>query len=92
MHDQYGNLAPDDLVALDVPISTFTVRELKAIDRLDWYQSKRGSLDSPILVSRAALRAALDWAPLSLRRVRSNVVRIDRVLHRYSDADGFYHA
>ena len=92
MFDQYGNPVPRDLVALDMPITDFTVAEVEAIDALDWYEIERTFPNGPMFVSQAALEEAIGRKLEDLRHTRAAVFYVTRPLHRYGDADGFYHA
>ena len=90
MFDFFGNLNPDGLVALDMPITDFTDDESAAIIRLKWYGEERRDRKGPMYVSQAALRAALGRDLPGLRGTTAKVVYVAAPLHRYSFADGFY--
>lgn len=101
MKDQYGQVAPADLVVVDFEPADLTENELRAFDGLDWYQPDRWrhqGYQAMVLVSQAALAGCCNHghtgiapADTGLGTLRG-VDKIDHCLHRWSVEDGFYHA
>lgn len=99
MLDQYESPVPDDLVALDMNPADLMEEDLKAVDGLDWYQPDRDEHPDGshlILVSQAKLSEigteGSDLADCGMDEPLRAVEKIDAVLHRWSEQDGFYHA
>jgi hypothetical protein len=91
MKDQYGRKVPDDLVVLEG--GEFTPDdEFEILDQARWYEVE-GRQDV-ILVSSAEINGLSETNPLDvgIDLSKSKVMRIDDVLKRYDETDGFYHA
>ena len=95
--DQYGDKIPNDLVFLlsDV-VADISREKFDQILLMPWYTFER-NLIPQIFVSSQALReiaGAFDFVSIqdAYNVVARNIVKIDTVLHRYNDRDGFYWA
>lgn len=88
MLDNYGEIVPDDLVALTCGIDRFADEELKVICNARWYEvwHKWGT---DLAVSFAEVDGLID-EPLGDTPIE--VLRINEVLKRWSIEDGFYSA
>ena len=89
--DQYGEPIPNDLVVLsgENP-KDFIADGLKAVDKADWYEA-----NGIILVpwhQTEIFETAPEDAGLDLDDPTVEILKIDAVLHRYNEVDGFYHA
>ena len=90
MIDQYGNVAPNDLVLL--PVGQYLTEEAwDVVISMPWYEILGGIL----LMSAKDLPSGVegdDPADAGIT-MRGGYVRVVQpVLHRYTEADGFYHA
>ena len=91
MNDQYGNKVPDDLVL--VYDMDFTPDEITLIDSADWYVVNLFHNESLLCVSAKAVDYLFDGSPVEEFNSKiKSVDYVDRILHRYSEEDGFYHA
>jgi len=88
MLDQYGDKVPDDLVSLSCGPDGFDVDELEIIDKARWYEVTH-AWGVDLAVSFIEVEGLID-EPLGDTPI--DVQYIDRILHRYNDEDGFYHA
>ena len=93
--DQYGNAIPGDLTLLDINIKYLSPVELKNIDNLEWYAFK-GNKTNHVFVSQSKLEEVLDelvdYYSSADVRPKMPLVKIDSVLHRWTEEDGFYWA
>ena len=95
MKDQFDNLVPNDLVVLEnEALEYLETNEVEAIDQLDWYQVSNHPY---ILVSFQAIEKVVELPffvsePNELGLELKEVEYINPNLHRYSLADGWYHA
>jgi len=88
MKDQYGNDVPDDLVSLSCGPDRFDVDKLAIIDDARWYEVAY-AWGQDLAVSYTEVNGLID-EPLEDTPI--SVQLIGRVLHRYNNEDGFYHA
>lgn len=98
MKDQYNNEIPKDLCLLTwelVPNELLGKNHtLKQIDFLDWYCFE-GNKTGHIFVEQKELERILGGpidGTLPEDCAEYNLVKIDSVLHRWTEEDGFYHA
>jgi len=94
--DQYGGNLPQDLTLLDVPITELTETEINGINNLDWYCFE-GNKTNHIFVSCSKLEKVLgglidEISPDDWDNENIELNKIDSVLHRWSEQDGFYWA
>ena len=100
MLDQYNNPIPNDLVLLnDVQVCALTVKECKAVNKLNWYcfegnrnkyifiSFELSTLQNPDLAS-----AFCDASSPDDINTLGRLVLIDSVLHRYNVEDDWYWA
>jgi len=88
MKDQYGNDVPKDLVNLSCGPDRFDADELAIIDDACWYEVTH-AWGQDLAVSYTEVEGLID-EPLGDTPI--SVQLIGRVLHRYNNEDGFYHA
>lgn len=105
-YDQYGSKIPEDLVLLwhDLLDNILKSKEdfkLRNIDRLDWYKAVQYG---GIFVSAIELEGAIGTTDayhntdfMTAEEIFGSKVnptwnKIDSVLHRWNETDGFYHA
>jgi hypothetical protein len=103
MKDQFGNNVPDDLVVLEGEwLTLLPDAAIKGIDKLDWYEYRTTSgASTPLLASAKGIQSAaagivfdtysLDDCGFPTAQLEE-VQLISPVLHRYSGADGWFHA
>lgn len=90
MKDQYGQAVPADLVVIPA-FNLLNDAEVALIDRLDWYECKG------ILLVPENEAGGDDPRDVGLQvdqdgNLTAEVKKVDRILHRYNQQDGFYHA
>lgn len=97
--DQYNEPVPDDLALLDSQWLSFLSRsELWAINQLNWYETKIAH--GLIFVSSNELEKCISGlidfhSPEDMGLTyweNPTWLKIDQVLHRWNQIDGFYHA
>ena len=91
MNDQYGNKVPDDLVLIDD--IDFTPEEIILIDNVDWYEVDLYHYQGLLCVSAKAIDYLFEIDPVDeFNSEIKSVNYVSKVLRRYSEQDGFYHA
>jgi len=93
MKDNYGHDVPTDLVALTSGPDRFTDDELRAIVDATWYEviHSHGE-DLAVSFSEIGCIEALNPLENPLGDTPIEVLRINDVLKRWSDEEGFYSA
>ena len=91
MKDQYDNEVPEDLVLVyDID---FSPEEIALIDDADWYEVDLYHYPGLLCVSAKAVEYLFDDDPVEEFNSKIKTVNyIGRILHRYNEHDGFYHA
>ncbi len=100
MNDQYGKEIPNDLTCINFLFDLLSEEGIKKIDNLDWYtlgdnrsnnifvSYSKISDDIGVEVDQIPTEDCFSKTALNLFKL----VKIDSVLHRWSEDDGFYHA
>ena len=89
-NDQYGQPIPEDLVTLP-DITELSGTEIRWIDGMDWYETKGILMASAKDINYLSEVDPLD-AGVDLSDPDVEVLKVDSVLHRWSNENGFYHA
>ncbi len=91
--DQCGNPVPADLVLLEhVWIDLLDFEYLNKIQHLDWYLCKNRIFVSADRLTEAIGQIVDFTTPEEAGITNEPVFFVDRVLHRWSVVDGWYHA
>lgn len=100
-NDQYGKPVPTDLVLLNLHDLELDIENTKGAIRkivdLDWYEAKTTPRNNNIFVSAAQLDKIFEdnlidfYGPEYLNYQNCNFLKIDSVLKRWNETDGFYH-
>ena len=96
--DQGNNPVPEDLVFLDSAWLDFLKdTEIWAINQLDWYVPESMAFRHIICVSMDKLEKVIEGlvdftTPEEMGISNNNWLKVDQVLHRWNETDGFYTA
>ena len=99
-YDQYGGIVPFGVTVLPPPGDDLGVDEIKAMDKVDWWEVLHPDIPRLLVVSTVQLAEAgvfYDDASLADQIGGADYydlrfMKVAEGLKRYSEADGFYHA
>ena len=92
MKDQYDNEIPNDLVLVYENIN-LTPKQITMIDNADWYVVDLYHYKGLLCVSAKAVDYLFDGNPVQEFNSKIKSVQyITKILHRYTEQDGFYYA
>jgi len=89
IRDQYGYSIPDDLVLLPLG-DTLSPEEVETVLNATWYEIEGVLLVSARAVDLIAYDNPIDAGVNITQATLAD--KVQQVLHRYSQEDGFYHA